>query len=43
MSADYGTFVLCISAILGLVAAYLARAWDRWESERAQYIRSKRR
>lgn len=42
-SADTGTFVLCIAAVLGLVAAYLARAWDKWEQERTQYVtRSKR-
>lgn len=39
MSADYGTFVLCISAVLGLVAAYLARAWDKWGEEQSEYMR----
>lgn len=42
-SADYGTFVLCISAALGLVAAYLAHAWDKWGEEQVRCIRSKRR
>lgn len=43
-SANYGTFVLCISAVLGLVAAYLAYRWDTWhDREWHELRRSKRR
>lgn len=43
-SADYSTFALCASAVLGLVAAYLAHRWDKYnDREWHELRRSKKR